>query len=167
MNERNLIDWSIIERSVIRSLGASNKGWIRCVTYGLEKVKERCDEIEIDYPEIWDIKQKMGGLRIYYSEPTKDMIVSAFISDAIKTANRSCEICGNACEPQNLGGWIRCVCCWCAHEEAKKREMKPLFNQHRQPEDGHLVCSHCNYIGQIAWAASGYRCPACVSQGLG
>ena len=164
----DIIDWDEIETSVKKALGPDNKGWVRIVTHALEKVKERCDEKEIAHPKIGQIKEKLGDLRIYYSEPTKDMYVRAFMEDARIAANSFCERCGNICRPQNLGGWIRCLCCFCAHQVAEDRGYKkPEFNQFRPPEDGHLQCTNCGYVGQIAWTASGHRCPACVSKGWG
>jgi hypothetical protein len=163
----NVIDWSDIKKSVEAELGGQNRGWVRIVTRWLEKVKMRCDEKELSYPDVFQIKQKFAQLRLYYRDLNKDGCIQSYIAAAHTEADASCERCGNSCQPQTIGGWSSNLCCWCAHQLAEERGQKPIFNKGTGPEDGHLQCVSCGYIGQIAWKATGYRCPACVSKGLG
>ena len=163
----NVIDWSDIKKGVEAELGEQNRGWVRIVTRWLEKVKTRCDEKNLSYPDVYQIKQKFAQLRLYYRDPNKDGYIESYIAAAHTEADASCERCGNSCQPQVIGGWSTNLCCWCAHQLAEDRKQEAAFNQGTGTDDGHLQCMSCGYIGQIAWTASGYRCPACVARGLG
>lgn len=163
----DVFDWKNTEDSVAEELGKECRGWIRLVAHALEQVRDHCHENGVSLPEVRQIKQKFGELRIYYSDPSQDQMIRIYVDHAITKANASCEHCGNACQPQKLGGWWRNLCCWCVHKLAEDRKQKLIFNRESGPDDGHLQCLSCGYIGQIAWGATGYRCPACVSKGLG
>lgn len=163
----NVIDWQNIEYCVAEEIGKDRRGWIRILTLALEQVREHCVEEGVPLPEVWEIKQKLRELRVRYSDPAEDQMIKIYVDQAVTKANAACEHCGNACQPQNLGGSRRNLCCWCAHQLAEDRNQKPVFNQGVDADDGHLQCVSCGYVGQIAWTASGYRCPACVARGLG
>ena len=70
------------------------------------------DQSDLDYiPVKFDqIKEKFGGLRIYYSGG--DDYVDGVIDMAEEMSYKICEICGNAGKP-NKGGWITTLCDGC------------------------------------------------------
>jgi hypothetical protein len=73
------------------------------------------DQSDLDYfPVKFDqIKEKFGGLRIYYSGG--DDYVEGVISMAEEYSYKVCEVCGNAGKP-NKGGWITTLCDSCRNK---------------------------------------------------
>jgi hypothetical protein len=71
--------------------------------------KEKNPEYKSDYyPVTFDqIKEKFGGLRIYFSGG--DDYVSGVIGMAEDMSYKLCEVCGNKGRP-NEGGWITTLC---------------------------------------------------------
>lgn len=67
------------------------------------------DQSDLDYvPVKFDqIKEKYGGLRIYYSGG--DEYVQGVVSMAEEMSYKICEVCGNPGKP-NKGGWISTLC---------------------------------------------------------
>jgi hypothetical protein len=59
------------------------------------------------------IKEKYGGLRVYYSGG--DDYVRGIISMAEEYSYKVCGVCGNAGKP-NKGGWITTLCESCRKE---------------------------------------------------
>ncbi|WP_282022469.1 hypothetical protein [Ruegeria faecimaris] len=162
----SVIDWGDIHNSVVSELGKECQGWIRIVEEALERVKKRAIEQKRPAPEVHQIKQKFGELRIYYSRANTDGYQDSDIVAAITEANRCCQWCGNSCRTQIIDAWIVNMCCWCMHRMADNTgKSKPKFNTQHLPDDP-LRCQSCGYVGQIAWKATGHRCPCCVSKGL-
>ncbi|WP_282153934.1 hypothetical protein [Ruegeria atlantica] len=162
MSEHSVIDYSDIRSSVTEGLGSDSLGWIEIVTQCFEDIKTRCDEEDHDYPLVLQIKEKFGELRIYLhqSKAGRPEFVGTYLETARQMANRSCEMCGNSCRQQWIGNWMRNLCAFCAHEDAKRQKLK----LHKQPLnkaiDHRLKCSTCGYIGQIV--PGGSECVACV-----
>ena len=73
------------------------------------------DQSDLDYvPVKFDqIKEKFGGLRIYYSGG--DDYVEGIISMAEEYSYKVCEVCGNSGKP-NKGGWITTLCDSCRNK---------------------------------------------------
>jgi hypothetical protein len=73
------------------------------------------DQADLDYfPVKFDqIKEKFGGLRIYYSGG--DDYVEGVTSMAEEYSYKVCEVCGNAGKP-NKGGWITTLCDNCRNK---------------------------------------------------
>jgi outer membrane cobalamin receptor len=73
------------------------------------------DQSDLDYfPVKFDqIKEKFGGLRIYYSGG--DDYVEGVTSMAEEYSYKVCEVCGNAGKP-NKGGWITTLCDSCRNK---------------------------------------------------
>ena len=73
------------------------------------------DQSDLDYiPVKFDqIKEKFGGLRIYYSGG--DDYVDGVIDMAEEMSYKICEVCGNAGKP-NKGGWISTLCDNCRNK---------------------------------------------------
>ena len=162
MSDHSVIDYNNIQRSVTGQLGSDCVGWIQIVTSCFEDIKERCDKEELDYPRVFQIKQKLRQLRIYLHQNTDGhpKFVGRYIEAACSQADRSCEVCGNDCRQQWIGSWVRNLCAFCAHQDAERKKMK----LHKQPLnrgfDHRMQCSRCGYIGQIV--PGGSKCVACV-----
>ena len=169
IGSQGVVDFSDIRGSIKRALGSDTVGWIDIVTQCFEDIKAHCDRKQIDYPKVAQIKQKWGSLRIYFHEAHDDVYIRQACETAQRLADSSCECCGNAAFPQYVGAWVRTLCCWHAHRVARSRGIdfchEPL-NSRFHLLDHPLRCGSCGYIGQIAWGASGRRCPACVKRGI-
>ena len=162
----SVIDYKNIRQSIEHEIGLGSRGWTRIVEDALKRVKHRAEETDTPYPAIHQIKEKFGELRICYDHAAADEFQNVQITEAISEANRCCERCGNASRLQMIGSWTANLCCWCAHERIKVHGKKlPKFNISVLLDDP-LRCQSCGYVGQIAWKASGHRCPACVSEGV-
>lgn len=76
------------------------------------------DQSDLDYaPVKFDqIKEKFGGIRIYYSGG--DDYVQGVVSLADEMSYKICEVCGNSGKP-NKGGWITTLCDNCRGKEIK------------------------------------------------
>ncbi|TMV02585.1 hypothetical protein FGK63_20370 [Ruegeria sediminis] len=161
---RNLIDWTDIEASVKRHM-ESRPGWIPLVIEVLETIKEHADFTGDQPPNIVEIKQKLGGLRIY-TDPSPDHVLSVLERAEIK-AESTCEICGNAARVQDFYGYLACRCSWCAHDLIDERRgvhsPEPYILNQRLPEvDRDLCCTECGYFGQRVQAWNETRCPVCI-----
>lgn len=159
-----VIDWNDIRTGVAGQLGHERVGWVRIVSSCLEDVKTYAEDTNLACPDIWEIKEQFAELRIRYDCEGADDYQNGLIDAAIELANASCERCGNACCRQYWHSWAVKMCCWCLHQLAEDKGERLVLNQldERHP----LWCKSCGYLGQIAWTASGKRCPACVSRGL-
>ena len=78
-------------------------------------IKERNRLIDGNNEEVIDfkfdqIKEKFGGLRVYYSGG--DDRVRGLVDMAEKMSYKMCEVCGNRGNPNN-GGWIITLCDSC------------------------------------------------------
>ena len=73
------------------------------------------DQSDLEYcPVKFDqIKEKFGGLRIYFSGG--DDYVEGVIGMAEEYSYKVCEVCGNAGKP-NKGGWITTLCDSCRNK---------------------------------------------------
>jgi len=75
----------------------------------LNKLGKENDQSDLNYiPVKFDqIKEKLGGLRIYFSGG--DRYVQGLVSMAEAMSYRLCEVCGNHGKP-NKNGWIHTLC---------------------------------------------------------
>jgi len=87
-------------------------GWFEIIENALAKI------LEISYEEdetihVTQIKEKFGGLRIYYFTSIEDEDRLLRLSEVVyKAENMSytvCEVCGDAGKP-NKKGWIKTLC---------------------------------------------------------
>jgi hypothetical protein len=69
-----------------------------------EKIKAELEYFPVKFDQV---KEKYGGLRIYFSGG--DDYVDGLVSMAEEYSYKVCEICGNAGKP-NKGGWITTLC---------------------------------------------------------
>lgn len=75
-----------------------------------EKLKDQPEYFPVKFDQI---KEKYGGLRIYFSGG--DDYVEGVIGMAEEYSYKVCEKCGNAGKP-NKGGWITTLCDSCRNE---------------------------------------------------
>ena len=75
----------------------------------LNKAGKENDQSDLDYiPVKFDqIKEKYGGLRVYFSGG--DEYVEGLVSMSEAISYNTCEVCGNSGKP-NKGGWISVLC---------------------------------------------------------
>lgn len=72
-----------------------------------QKQDENIGESEYSSVKFDQIKQKFGGLRIYFSGG--DDYIHGVVSLAEEMSYKLCEVCGNKGAP-NKGGWITTLC---------------------------------------------------------
>ena len=75
-----------------------------------EKIKDELEYFPVKFDQV---KEKFGGLRIYFTGG--DDYVEGVISMAEEYSYKICEVCGNAGKP-NEGGWIATLCESCRNE---------------------------------------------------
>lgn len=101
--------------------------WAECVGAGWRPIV-RWAIVELDRlgAKIFQVKEKFGGLRIYYcpeigaSAKVADAM-SAIVADAENVCAKLCEFCGNLGQKRSLSGWVKTVCDSChADMEAKR-----------------------------------------------
>lgn len=76
------------------------------------------DQSDLDYVAVKfdQIKQKFGGLRIYFSGG--DDYIEGVVDMAEEYSYKVCETCGNSGKP-NKGGWITTLCNSCRNKDEK------------------------------------------------
>lgn len=90
----------------------NNKRWHReyLEKNDLEKLKSEPEYFPVKFDQV---KEKFGGLRIYFSGG--DDYVEGLVSMAEAISYKTCETCGQKGEP-NKGGWITTLCENCRDE---------------------------------------------------
>lgn len=79
----------------------------------------------LEYPQVQQIKEKFGGLRIYLS--WEDDYIYGIINMAEAMAARTCEVCGDHGELRG-GSWFKTLCDE-HHEEREKVRAKRLMKE--------------------------------------
>ncbi len=77
-----------------------------------------------DYPEVFQVKEKFGGLR-FYIDPLIDTVADQIyeaIDEAEKKSIQTCEICGSPGK-QGGHGWIQTLCEPCLIEQERDTEI--------------------------------------------
>lgn len=99
-----------------RAGAAVGQGWMKIVEPALRAMKKIDPNIRID-----QIKEKFGGLRIYFaaSDPILYDMLELVVNGAESKAWHTCEECGELAERVNDEGWIRTICDSCM-EKGKK-----------------------------------------------
>lgn len=106
--------WFDIHGSIQRTLMPfgfeHGDGWFDIVWRLCERLEPLVTQFERetgDKFEVFQVKEKLGGLR-FYAHPGNDLIFSA-IADAEKESLRTCDVCGKPGKP-NPSGWIQTRC---------------------------------------------------------
>ena len=119
------------------------KGWWPMI----EKVASAIDSINAAHPdspvEVSQIKQKFGGLRIYYHNAPED--IRQLIDLAIESSWHTCERCG-ATEgvTTNLEGYRLTLCPECRSEVIPRTIVKQIIHLRRHEKDNVNI----NELGQ-------------------
>lgn len=73
-------------------------------------------------PKISQIKEKFGGLRVYYDTDEDSVYISDYVDFAESMSTRTCEVCG---APGSVRGsrWLKAVCDH--HHEENEKLMAP------------------------------------------
>lgn len=90
--------WYDIIRSVCWQISQHEKN----IQEGFSRKKEEYQPVKFD-----QIKEKFGGLRIYFSGG--DEFVEGIVNMAEEISYKICEVCGNKGKP-NEQGWIKTCC---------------------------------------------------------
>lgn len=93
------------------------KGWKDLILNSLPELSKIVKEREIKDFSISQIKEKFGGLRIYYSP--RDEEVQNFVEKLENKCDKTCEICGADNAVIRNGGWVRTLCDNCQEERIK------------------------------------------------
>lgn len=91
-------------------------GWLDLLARTLSALEDELDKVpdeDLEHYAIVQVKEKFGGLSIYLTEGTDAMY--DIIDRARAESLRTCEVCGEAGEPQP-GGWIKTLCTTCAED---------------------------------------------------
>ena len=93
----------------VRNMGVDfRKGWSGILEGLFTKMRQEVTKGAAQ-PDILQIKEKFGGLRVYISSGNDKM--HEFIREAEKASFRTCEICGDlglACTSKS--GWLKTLC---------------------------------------------------------
>ncbi len=120
---KQVVDWNDIHTSVLKALGEHRVGWVDQLALALDGVKQvvklRPDIYGKKLPDIIQVKQKLGGLRVYTRECNRNLFdeLEAHVEEIEKT----CERCGNSAEVQNIRGYLSTLCCWCYNDYLERR----------------------------------------------
>ncbi len=99
-----------------------NNGWVVIVDAALSLIKWDVEKNKMPKVEINQIKEKFGGLNIYYDGG--DEKTRGIIDMASSMANKTCEVCGTNEEIGYTTGWVTTICKTCAEKEGKIEKFK-------------------------------------------
>jgi len=96
-------------------------GWLAIITSLLKSIKN--DIMYNDMPEvkIIQIKQKFGGLRVYYDGG--DDATRGMVTMAMAIAEETCEDCGSTEDISQTSGYIRTLCTKCKNNHEVERKL--------------------------------------------
>lgn len=87
-------------------------GWFSLLDEALQAMADLNIPIQID-----QVKEKFGGLRIYYHDG--DERVDSIIKIAEEKASKTCERCGLPGEIKKIKNWYTCICPKCEKKRLK------------------------------------------------
>ena len=102
-------------------------GWVWLVENTLEAMYQHCKNNNVPMPQITDIKEKWGGLRIYYNGG--DIITEGMVELAEHFSYKICEICGTHNNIGQTSGWIHTVCETCHPTQRHMKDKKWTKNK--------------------------------------
>lgn len=113
-------EWSDLTKKPFARITEFNPGWRKLVEEALSKIRA------LDEPSfiLYQVKEKLGGLRIYGSAKEQGEKIEEIIREAEKLAATTCENCGATDQitvrcPQPDGGYIQGLCPAC-HKQRDK-----------------------------------------------
>jgi hypothetical protein len=102
--------------------------------------EEACNKIVALDGTISQVKEKFGGLRIYYNAP-EDVRAQCeeIVQEATVKCKGMCEECGRPGTTRNLAGWFKTVCDYHYHA-FMTRKLKPMSGTDKRVEiDGPVI----------------------------
>lgn len=84
-------------------------GWEKIIDDLLAEIMAIAKEKACEIPEVSQIKEKFGELRVYLNSNDYGHFYDA-IGKAGHLSAKTCEACGNPGVIQNCNGWMRAVC---------------------------------------------------------
>ena len=103
------------------------EGWLPIVDAALSTIKWNVKENNMPEVKIHQIKEKFGGLRIYYDGGNEK--TEGIIDMATSMAERMCEKCGSINNLGKTSGWIRIICEDCAKADGKIEQFTKIENK--------------------------------------
>jgi hypothetical protein len=116
MLEQNLLYWFMKPdgANVLSDHFDCEEGWHPLINEAIKKIERIMKRDNLDI-QIMDIKEKLGGLRIYLSSTTDE--IEEVIKEAEGKALTTCEICGSPGSfLSNFNGWYATRCTACAEK---------------------------------------------------
>lgn len=101
------------------------KVWSECIGEGWKSiVDEAVEKLTAMGSTITQVKEKFGGLRIYYKpgHPEVRDYCETVVQAAYARAYITCEDCGNTGSQVDVDGWYRTLCPECFKLRLKDRE---------------------------------------------
>jgi len=91
------------------------EGWYPIIEEAFDKMENAINEMPIqeklDFKEnfeIFQVKEKLGGLRIYVNMHTDE--INKIITEAEEKAEKTCEICGKPGKLRDIHRWLSTMC---------------------------------------------------------
>ncbi len=87
-----------------------NDGWTDLIYTLGKNISMYCELHNIPLPEMRQIKEKMGTLRFYYSDESRDTYIRNLVREAEDASDFVCETCGSVGQLMCDGGHWKVVC---------------------------------------------------------
>jgi hypothetical protein len=104
-----------------------DKGWYPIIEEAFDKMEDTINKMpmqdKLDFQEhfeILQVKEKLGGLRIYVNMYPDEII--EIIREAEKKALQTCETCGKPGEIREIHHWYKTTCDSCYNKRLKELE---------------------------------------------
>jgi hypothetical protein len=104
-----------------------DKGWHPIIEEALDKIEDIINKMpmqdKLDFQEhfeILQVKEKLGGLRIYINMHPDEII--KVIEEAQEKALQTCEICGKPGKMREIHWWYKTTCESCYNKRLKELE---------------------------------------------
>lgn len=110
----DLFRWMVGDRAVTSGYPAVNDGWRDIVEKAVERMAAAVRGRSREPLRIIQIKEKLGGLRIYYDSGRLDAETFVAVEEAVDLAEAragcTCDICGRESQLYNKNGWLATRC---------------------------------------------------------
>jgi len=96
-------------------------GWLTIITSLLKSIENDIKYNDMPDVKIIQIKQKFGGLRVYYdggNDATRGMVTMSMV-----ITEETCEDCGSTEDISQTSGYIRTLCTKCKNNHEVERKL--------------------------------------------